>query len=148
MTIFNLKAMLAGGFGLAAITACDPVHLMEDTEMTETSTVSVADIAGKEWVVEDLNDAGIPDMANATLNFTAEGGVSGHTGCNRYSGSWTEADGEITLSPLATTRMACAPALMDMERKFLNALTSPLSMTLDETGLLTVTGSGGIIEAR
>ena len=54
----------------------------------------------------------------------------------------------ITLSPLAVTRRACAPALMDMEQTFTSALTSPLRVTLDETGLLTVTGPGGSIEAR
>ena len=148
MTKSNLKALLTGALSLMLIAACDPVHLMEDAGMTETPVVSVADIADKEWVVEDLNGAGIPDRANATLNFTTEGGISGSTGCNRYSGSWTEADGLITLSPLAVTRRACAPALMDMEQTFTSALTSPLRVTLDETGLLTVTGPGGSIEAR
>ncbi|MGP5240551.1 META domain-containing protein [Corynebacterium flavescens] len=41
------------------------------------------------------------------LVLDADGRVSGSDGCNRLMGSWSEADGEIQLSELASTMMAC-----------------------------------------
>lgn len=46
--------------------------------------------------------------------------VSGSTGCNRFSGQWSQAGDTVTLSRLVTTRMACPD--MDLERRFTEAL--------------------------
>ncbi|MGP5593699.1 META domain-containing protein [Corynebacterium flavescens] len=41
------------------------------------------------------------------LVLDADGRVSGSDGCNRMMGSWSESDGQIQLSELASTMMAC-----------------------------------------
>ena len=84
--------------------------------------VEAGSLAGN-WVLADLNGGGAP--AGITLSF--EGGdqerrVSGTGGCNRFTGRWTQ-DGEaVRLGPLAATRMACPPAIMDVEQRLLAAL--------------------------
>lgn len=51
------------------------------------------------------------------------GRASGTTGCNRWTADvvWSQG-GSVRFGPIATTRMACAPALMVQERTFLDAL--------------------------
>jgi heat shock protein HslJ len=49
--------------------------------------------------------------------------ASGTTGCNQWTGtvSWSTR-GAMRFGPIATTKMACSPALMAQERAFLDAL--------------------------
>ncbi len=37
------------------------------------------------------------------------------TGCNRQSGTWQVTDHQLNVSPLVSTKMACAPDLMQLE---------------------------------
>ena len=48
--------------------------------------------------------------AAPTASFAEDGTVSGNAGCNTYNGPWTQSDDrtDISVGPLATTRMACA----------------------------------------
>ena len=66
-----------------------------------------------------------------TATFTADA-VSGSSGCNTYNGSYTLDGDALKIGPLATTRMACAPAIMDQETLFLAALAA--STTVEQTG--------------
>ena len=52
------------------------------------------------------------------------GKVGGHTGCNRFTGTYTQKDDALTIGPFATTRMACRPEVMERERQFLAMLTN------------------------
>lgn len=110
--------------------------------------LSLSDLTGREWLVENIMEGGVIDFSHTTLIFSADGSVSGSTGCNSYGGSVkAEADG-LTIGPLRTTRMACAPALMDQEQKFLKVLSQPVMPNIDETGELTLTSAEGSISAR
>lgn len=77
-------------------------------------------LAGSEWQVTRLAETGIE--TEATLAFGSDGAVSGHAGCNRMRGSYTEDRGLLTIGPLATTRKLCPETLMDVEAAFLAAL--------------------------
>ncbi len=62
--------------------------------------------------------------------------MAGDTGCNRYAGA-VEIDGKsISFGPLAGTRRACAPALMDQETRFYQALERVARWKVADTGLL------------
>jgi putative lipoprotein len=74
------------------------------------------------WLLEDLRGAGVMDRLQSVLEIATDGRVSGSGGCNRMSGSATIDGARISFSPLAATRMACTPAAMDQESRFLAAL--------------------------
>ena len=95
--------------------------LPAETE-TRLTPVTMDAIVDTEWVVEDIDGRGIIDSSRVSVRFATDGSVSGHASCNRYSTSWTEANGKLKVGPAATTRMACAEALMDQEQKFLSIL--------------------------
>jgi len=90
----------------------------------DTGRLSLADLEGQEWLLEGINrDEPVPDGLQVTLNFSSDR-ISGHSACNRYFGSVTvgESPGEIALSKLGSTRMACAEEAMSLEDSYLQAL--------------------------
>ena len=56
------------------------------------------------------------------VQFRSDGKVGGHSGCNRFTGTYTQKDDALKMGPLATTRMACLPEVMERERQFLTML--------------------------
>lgn len=105
-------------------------------------------IAGPEWRLEDLAGGGIIDNSHVTLMLGPEGRASGHGGCNRFFGSWTQTGSAISLGQMGSTKMACAEALMNQENKYLNALASAGAYSFDATGALIVTTAAGPLKFR
>jgi heat shock protein HslJ len=81
---------------------------------------------GVEWAVVGYRvaDALTAPLASSvpTIRFDADGTVRGTTGCNRYTGRYALDGNELAVSPLATTRMMCADAVMEQEMAYLGAL--------------------------
>jgi len=93
-------------------------------------------LQGTSWWVEDIGGKGVVDMSHTTIDFIDDGRVAGDSGCNRYFGSVEIGDSEISFGMLAGTRKACAPALMDQESNFYQAMGKVVSWEIAETGLL------------
>ena len=77
-------------------------------------------LAGSEWQIRDF--AGEAVAGEAWIAFKADGMVTGYSGCNRFNGGYTESPGKINVGPLAMTRMACPPTMMEIETNFSQAL--------------------------
>lgn len=100
---------------LLCVTSCKP----------EAATPSTAaPIEGKVWVGEDIDGKGIIDNSRLTIEFSADGKVSGHSGCNRYMGSFERTGDRLTFpTAMASTRMACmAEAINNQEQAYLDVL--------------------------
>ena len=100
--------------------------------------VSPRSLGGAPWLLEDLAGRGVIDNARTTLQFMADGKVGGSGGCNHYSGKVTLKGTLITFTPMASTMMACAHALMDQETRFFDALTKAETVSFDKTGALLI----------
>jgi heat shock protein HslJ len=87
-----------------------------------TATVALASLEGTSWLTEDIDGAGVVDRVQATLIFDAGQKVAGRAACNRYFGTYRQAGDTLEIKPGGSTRMACPPAVMDQETKFLAAL--------------------------
>lgn len=106
-------------------------------------------LVGGEWIVEDINKGGIIDNSRASLKFDEAGRVAGMSSCNSYSAAYTLTGEALTIGRAAATLRACAPALMNQERKFFDVLGAVSSFEIDETGALILKSSdGGTILAR
>ncbi len=98
-------------------------------------------LVGTTWVVDGLltRDAVSSVPAGSAASITIDDRAAAvHTGCNRGNAAVEITDETITFAPMATTRMACEPALMDLEF----AVTGVLDGTVDfsiEAGRLTIT---------
>jgi heat shock protein HslJ len=81
-----------------------------------------AGLPSSAWTLSALRGSPVEGGPRAAhLVFNADG-VSGSTGCNRFSGSY-ELDGEaLRFGPVAATRMACESGARELERAFVDML--------------------------
>ncbi|MDZ4735287.1 MAG: META domain-containing protein [Rhodospirillaceae bacterium] len=87
------------------------------------------------WVVADIEGIGPIEGTDVSIQFNPLGTLSGHAGCNRFSGNAELGEGVVKIGPLASTKMACADPITDQELRFLDALTRAQAWRL-EGGLL------------
>ena len=88
--------------------------------------LSIEKLAGDEWMLVNLERTKpLPAGPPVTLVF-AGGRISGSSGCNHYFASVSDGDmpGDLTVSRVGSTRMACPPADMELESSYLSALGS------------------------
>lgn len=88
--------------------------------------LSLADLQGIEWTLTQMNWRETR-TENTKITLTIDNDkVSGRSGCNRYSGTIKAAEmpGEIAIGQVAGTRMACPANVMEIESRFLKALSN------------------------
>lgn len=69
--------------------------------------------------------------------------------CNRLIATYAAKETSLTISPTGLTMMACPPALMEQERRFVDLLREVKRFRIDGTGALVLeTTSGKAITAR
>ncbi len=95
-----------------------------DIEVQRVQAAPAADQASPagKWLAEDILGGGVIDNLQTVLELAEDGTVSGTGGCNRIIGKAKIAGDGIEFGPMGSTMMACTPAVMDQERKFLDAL--------------------------
>ena len=115
----------------------------ETNIMVERVVAAPASPAGR-WLAEDIRGRGVIDNLQTVLEIAEDGKVSGSGGCNRMSTKATLTGEEIAFGPIASTKMACAPAVMDQEMKFFAALSEVRTWRADPSrGKLSLLGKGG-----
>src|SRR5690554_315441 len=96
---------------------------------------------GVEWVVEDLAGAGIIDSSRMTVEFFDENRLAGRASCNRYGGQYELTAEGMTFDYMFSTKMACAPALMNQEDRFLKLMSNVKRAEIGPNGKLVLTTS-------
>ena len=123
------------------------LRAVEEPDMTDVNTPVPSSLAGT-WVVEDILGGGIIDDSRVTLEFS-EQRVGGKASCNSYQGAWSLENDKLSIVDVAVTMMACPEALMNQERRFLDALNSADGIRFDDTGALFLTSGGDdLLRAR
>ena len=97
---------------------------------------------GRELVAEAVNDVPITGTQPPTL-LLQNGRASGSTGCNTFSGTYNLDQERLEFGPLATTRMACEPAAMEQEARFLSILAAARSYSRYGNGSLSIIAPDG-----
>ncbi len=88
------------------------------------------------WRVIRLGTELLPQGVTATVVIDREGRASGRSGCNRFTSAYTLSGEGLSFGQIAGTRMACPPAKMDTERRFLDLLQKVTRVTPGENGQL------------
>lgn len=84
------------------------------------------------WTLAELRGAVVPDENAPYIELEADGSrVFGSGGCNRLTGTFELSDAGLRFGPVATTRMACTPDVMEREGTFLRALAETTRFDLD-----------------
>lgn len=133
MRIVVGPALALSAVVLAAVSGCGyegrdaPAAAADGVSADSPPPAVPGDLTASTWRLETLGDgaAAASPIAGTevSVTFTADGRLSGTGGCNRFSGSYERGeDGALRFSPLAATRMACAPEIMSQEDSFFVAL--------------------------
>lgn len=86
-------------------------------------TLSLETLGGVEWQLVWLDEQALPPGVRPPTVIFRGNRMSGFSGCNVYTGSMQErGPGELEVSPVNGTRMACPPAEMNIEQEFLRRL--------------------------
>jgi heat shock protein HslJ len=109
------------------------------------------DLAGTSWQVIGYNNGkqAVTSVLTGTqmdIQFAKDGTVSGSSGCNTYSGTYTVHGNQIQFGPLASTRMACGdpPGIMEQETAYLAALESAATYQIEGDVLELRTSDGAL----
>lgn len=107
------------------LAACQPAALPGETPPTapEAGPASAVDLAGTSWTLSAL-DGALPLAGTVvTLEFGADGTVSGTDGCNRFNTSYTQDGATLTINqPGISTMMACEEPVMTQAAAYMAAL--------------------------
>ena len=114
---FLFFLLLLGGFALVALKGR---QVAEDG----LADATFADHLNSHWRAIALPDVTLADESPPVLRFGDAGELSGDSGCNFYSGSYTLDDTGFTVGALRATRKACSEPLMNQERAFFDALSA------------------------
>jgi heat shock protein HslJ len=97
---------------------------------------------GRQLVAEAVNDVPVTGSRPPTLRLS-NGQVTGSSGCNTFTGSYKLTQERLEFGPLATTRMACEPAVMEQEARFLSILAAARSYSRYGNGSLSIIAPDG-----
>ena len=100
---------------------------------TTTSPSLPLDTAYK---VEWIGERPLIDRSHVTVTLGADGRAHGHAGCNRWFASYAMKGDQLSFSQAGSTRMMCAPALMEQESRFLQALGQVERWEMEDNGEL------------
>ena len=105
-------------------------------------------VQGPEWRAVDIN--GVPVTGGPLTMQLAGKRASGHAGCNEWSTEYEmrSRDG-IRFGPIATTSMACAPEVMEQEKRFLTVIQYAQGYSVYGDGSLSlIAGDGRAVRFR
>ena len=106
---------------------------------------AAATLSGTTWTVTTVGGDFVDANSPPTIDFAADGKVSGTTGCNQYSGTYEVNGNEIAVGLLAMTMMLCEGSIGEQETLFGPALQGATTWAIDETGMLLLSGAGDIV---
>ena len=114
-------------FGLLLTGACS--H-------TDKSRLSVVELVGTEWGLEEINGSPVADRVQSTLHFERDDRVVGWGGCNRYFAGLRSDGDSIRIGPIGSTRRICPPVVMNQENRFFEALQKARHISLQDPYLI------------
>nr|WP_314876247.1 META domain-containing protein [uncultured Pseudomonas sp.] len=74
------------------------------------------------YVLEWIGERPLMDYSNLTLTLGEDGRAYGNAGCNHWFAPYTLKGDALSFGKVGKTRKLCAPALMEQEQRFLQAL--------------------------
>jgi putative lipoprotein len=103
---------------------------------------TLAQLGGAPWLVRELDGKPVAQGTVSSVQFSADGRVSGSGGCNNFTGAAQLKDGGMTLGPLASTRKLCVGAEQQQEDAFFAGLAKVRSAQI-VNGLLVMSDVAG-----
>ncbi|GGB44555.1 hypothetical protein GCM10011316_15740 [Roseibium aquae] len=95
------------------------------------------------WTVQSFDGTPARPDAPMSIEFEESGTIAGSAGCNTLFGPLRDERGSIRLGPLAVTRKACQPDIMELEAAFLKVVGAVKGYRLEGNNQQLVLTDGG-----
>jgi heat shock protein HslJ len=125
-------------FAMACLPACSSPGAAPPTARGPAP----GELAGTAWTLAALPGRTLLPNVMASLSFDAGGRAGGSDGCNRYGATYRADGSALTITPGASTMMACPDPLMKQARVFTAALSATRAYALDAGRLVLRDGAG------
>ncbi|WP_442112742.1 META domain-containing protein [Pseudomonas sp. NUPR-001] len=76
----------------------------------------------RSYILEWIGERPLMDYSHLTLTLADDGRAYGNAGCNHWFAPYQLDGHTLTFGKVGSTRKLCAPALMEQEKRFLQAL--------------------------
>ena len=94
-------------------------------------------LANTNWKLHGMNMNEVPlPHSTITIRFGADGSLSGNSGCNDYSGSYTVNGDALSVGPLAGTGALCDDEIDMQEQRYLAILQSAATFEMSRNQLI------------
>lgn len=134
------RALLALPLLVLALAACT-----SSSGASAAAPSAPAMLPGTTWTVVSVGGEFVDATNPPTMDFAADGALSGTTGCNQFSGTYTVDGSTLTVSPLNMTMMLCEGPVGDGEALFAPAIQGATAWAIDADGNLLLSGAGDIL---
>ena len=95
---------------------------------------STTEVLAENWVLKEINSS--PAVSKElTLGISKNGEVTGHLGCNTFSGRVKLSNNTIKFSEVITSTRACRPDILEAEREYSGFLFGANTWSKNSTGL-------------
>ncbi|UCD67337.1 MAG: META domain-containing protein [Betaproteobacteria bacterium] len=118
----------------------------------ETDIVTQGDLQHHRWLLESINDNRLdPDTLHGMipeLDFGERMTVTGNTGCNRFNGRAMLREEFFVVERMTSTRRACPPPNMNLERTFQQVLGGESVISIGANRQLTLKSGQTVLRFR
>lgn len=145
MPRYTQTSLIATALVVLLVSGCGD----DDDEQPSAASAAPTDLAGTKWVLSSFvaDDEDVDAAAVAALDFGADGTLSGTTGCNNFSGTYSQEDGDLTIELGPMTLVACTDAATTaQEQAIVDGLARVATFTsLGQLALLDESGAAVLI---
>lgn len=96
------------------------------------------------YVLEWIGERPLIDSSHLTMTLDHEGRAFGNAGCNHWFATYRLEGNALRFGPVGSTRKLCAPALMEQEQRFLQAMGKVRHWDLSEVEQLQLWPADGL----
>jgi len=113
--------------------------------VTQAGPDDLVTLQAAPWTLSELDGQSVDASAGITAVFGADESLTGSAGCNAFTGDYTTEGATLTVTPLAATRKACEPDVMDNENLYLDLLQNAATWSLDGATLTITSADSGVL---
>jgi heat shock protein HslJ len=110
------------------------------------SDVQAIELGGTSWVLDTLDGQSPVTDGIPTLDFGADGAVSGTTGCNQFAGTYETEGADLTIEIGPLTLAACSDELEAQQQSLLDAFAATTFFSGGQESFLElIDADGGVL---
>jgi heat shock protein HslJ len=106
-----------------------------------------ADLVGPVWALDSLISGETVSStvgAEATLQLSADGAISGTTGCRSFGGHYAISGTHVQVTDLVTDKRACSSGLVEQDEHVLAVIGNGFTITISRNSLTLAAGGKGL----